>query len=247
MKVFGLIGKTLGHSFSPAFFEEKFLRENIPDCRYKLFPLDEISSISDIANNNPEVKGFNVTIPYKRDVIPFLGDISPDAKKLGAVNTIKIIRTQNHLKLIGFNTDTYGFQHACTALRLRYPALVLGTGGSAQAIKFVLDNFQIPCLAVSRKPSYPGEIGYGDMDKKMLEKYRLIINTTPLGMFPDIESCPDFPYELLNQNHFLYDLIYNPTETAFLKHGRLAGCHTENGRLMLELQAERSWEIWNAD
>lgn len=246
MRTYGLIGKKLGHSFSPGFFEEKFLRENLPGHTYRLFPLQEISSIKALIQENPDITGLNVTIPYKKEVMPYLNEISPDAKEVGAVNTIRINRGANEIHLSGFNTDTFGFQHSCNALEHLLPTLILGTGGSSRAVKYVLKKFQIPYLSVSRNPSKHDEIGYEEIDKKILGKYRLIINTTPIGMFPDIESCPDIPYHLLNQKHFLFDLIYNPTETSFLKHGRLAGCQTENGQLMLELQAERSWEIWNS-
>lgn len=246
MRIFGLIGKTLGHSFSPGFFEEKFLRENLPDSTYRLFPLPEISNITELAINNPEIEGFNVTIPYKQDVIPYLHEIAPDARELGAVNTIKITRTGNRVKFSGYNTDTFGFQHACAALRFRHPALILGTGGSARAVQFVLNTYQIPFLSVSRKPEQDNVLSYDDLDENILKKYRLIINTTPLGMYPKVKACPQIPYEKLSRQHFLYDLIYNPAETEFLKRGRNAGAHTQNGQLMLELQAERSWEIWNS-
>jgi shikimate dehydrogenase len=246
MRIFGLIGKTLEHSFSPGFFNEKFLRENHPDCSYKLFPLLSIEQIIDLAASNPEIKGFNVTIPYKQEVIPFLNEVSPDVKKLGAVNTIKIQRSAKQVKLSGFNTDTFGFQHACSGLRFRQPALILGTGGSAQAVKFVLKKFQIPFISVSRNPKGDDEISYTEVDDSIVKKHLLIINTTPLGMFPNVDAYPQIPYDLLTKNHFLYDLIYNPLETKFLRFGRLAGCQTENGQLMLELQAERSWEIWNS-
>lgn len=246
MRVFGLIGKTLGHSFSPGFFEEKFLRENLPGYTYRLFPIEKISDVVRLIRENPEIDGLNVTIPYKQDVIRYLNHISPDARRMGAVNTIKIFRKQNSIQLSGYNTDAFGFQHACRALQSRHAALVLGTGGSAKAVCFVLELFGIPYLSVSRNPKYPKIIGYNDLDKSIMDQHRLIINTTPLGMHPETDSCPPVPYQYLTRKHFLFDLIYNPAETEFLKRGKQAGATIQNGEVMLELQAEKSWEIWNS-
>ena len=244
MRIFGLIGKTLSHSFSPGFFDEKFTRENFPECTYKLFPLQDAKEIHSLIRENPEIEGLNVTIPYKKDIMPLLDEISGDAREIGAVNTIRIHRGGGKIRLEGFNTDATGFLHACTALRNRPAALVLGTGGSAAAVKYILERFQIPFLSVSRSPS-GSEIGYDDLDEKAIRKHRLIINTTPLGMYPDIDHFPPVPYQHLKSEHHLFDLIYNPAETLFLKKGEAAGARTQNGFLMLELQAERSWEIWN--
>jgi shikimate dehydrogenase len=246
MRVFGLIGRTLGHSFSPGFFEEKFLRENLPGYTYRLFPLEKISDIVELIRDNPEIEGLNVTIPYKQEVIRYLDDISPDARYIGAVNTIKIIRNQKSIHLSGYNTDAFGFQHACHSLQSRHETLVLGTGGSAKAVCYVLELFGIPYLSVSRNPKYPEIIGYHDLSKYLMDQHRLIINTTPLGMHPITNSFPSIPYHHLTEKHFLFDLIYNPTETEFLKRGKQAGASIQNGELMLELQAEKSWEIWNS-
>ena len=246
MRVFGLIGKSIEHSFSPGFFNQKFIREKLPDCQYKLFPLKNIEEVVRLINTNPGIRGLNVTIPFKKTVIPFLNEIYPVASEIGAVNTIKIVRDQKQIRLIGYNTDAYGFQFSCIALHYRQKkALVLGTGGAALAVKFILKRMQIPFLSVSRFPKNKFEIGYNNLDGSVMREHQVVINTTPLGMFPDVNECPPIPYRYLNSKHFLFDLIYNPTETKFLKLGRLSGATIQNGLLMLELQAERSWEIWN--
>lgn len=246
MRIFGLIGKKLSHSFSPGFFDEKFTRENFPDCTYQLFPLQNIKDIRRLVKENPGIEGLNVTIPYKKDVLPLLDEISEEAREIGAVNTVRVERMGKKTRLKGYNTDATGFLQACHALRKRPAALVLGTGGSAGAVRYVLENSGIRYLTVSRNPSGKYEIGYRELNEKTIKKYRLIINTTPLGMYPDIESAPPIPYHCLTADHHLFDLIYNPAETMFLKKGKAAGAQIQNGLLMLELQAERAWEIWNA-
>lgn len=245
MIIYGLIGNPLGHSFSPGYFNEKFLRENFQNKTYKLFPLNQAQDIIILLNQNPEIKGLNVTIPYKREIIDFLDELDPVAEKIGAVNTIKISRSAGSMHLKGFNTDAVGFQYSCKGLRKKIKAIVLGTGGSAQAITYVLDQLQIPFISVSRTPKKSNEIGYEDLTERLIYDHFLIINTTPLGMAPDIGTSPSFPYQYLSPDHFLYDLIYNPAETQFLKKGSKQGATIQNGQLMLELQAERSWEIWN--
>lgn len=244
MRVFGLIGKTLEHSFSPGFFDEKFTRENVPDCTYKLFTLQDAKEIYSLIRDNPEIEGLNVTIPYKKDIMPVLDWISDDAYEIGAVNTIRIRRAGGKIRLEGFNTDATGFLHACTALRNRPAALVLGTGGSAAAVQYILKQFQIPFLSVSRNPS-GREMGYNNLNEKIVKEHQLIINTTPLGMYPDVDHFPPLPYQYFTSEHHLFDLIYNPAETLFIRKGKAAGARAQNGFLMLELQAERSWEIWN--
>jgi shikimate dehydrogenase len=245
MRLFGLIGKTLGHSFSPGFFTEKFRREGILDCSYKLYALPRIDDFIPLIQNNPDICGLNVTIPYKQEIMPLLDEIDPIAHEIGAVNTIKIFRNRNTIKLTGFNTDVSGFKLSYTNQTKNLKALVLGTGGSAMAVKYVLHKWNVPFYSVSRTPTTKGEIGYMDLDKDLIRTHQLIINTTPLGMFPYVDACPPIPYHLLTNRHFLYDLIYNPGETKFLQLGRAAGADTQNGLLMLELQAEKSWEIWN--
>jgi len=246
MIVYGLIGNPLGHSFSPGYFNEKFLRENFQNRTYKLFPLNQAQHIITLLNQHPEILGLNVTIPFKREVIDFLDELDPVAEKIGAVNTIKIIRSAKGIYLKGYNTDAVGFQYSCIGLRKKIKAIVLGTGGSAKAITYVLNQLQIPFISVSRTPQDSNEIGYEDLNDDIIKKHQLIINTTPVGMAPSIHECPHFPFQYLSPDHFLFDLIYNPAETQFLKKGRQQGASIQNGQLMLELQAERSWEIWNA-
>jgi len=245
MRIFGLIGKPLTHSFSPTFFQEKFNRENITNSDYRLFPLENLTELSTLICKNPQIEGLNVTIPFKREVIALLNELDETARQISAVNTIKISRQNKSLFLKGYNTDAFGFQHACDGLHNNNKALVLGTGGSAQAVKFVLASLHIQYLLVSRNPTGVNEIGYESLSQRTLDDFRLIINTTPLGMFPNIDEAPPIPYHLLSKNHFLFDLIYNPAETLFMKKGKEAGATVQNGELMLELQAERSWEIWN--
>lgn len=246
MKVYGLIGNPLGHSFSPGYFNEKFLRENLPAYQYELFPLQSAVELVSVLNDHPEIYGLNVTLPFKKEVFDLMDELDPVAVAIGAVNTIKIVRSKNKLFLKGYNTDAFGFQLSCIALQNLPKAIVLGTGGSAQAVKYILWQYQILCISVSRTPSKVDEISYQDITEAMVREHPLIINTTPLGMFPNIDQCPPFPYSYLTENNFLYDLIYNPDETLFLKQGRRVGAKVQNGELMLELQAERSWEIWNA-
>ena len=246
MIVYGLIGNPLGHSFSPGYFNEKFLCENLPNRQYKLFPLIHAQDIIGLLNQNPEIEGLNVTIPYKREIIDFLDELDPIAAKIGAVNTIKVIRSSKGIYLKGYNTDIVGFQYSCSGLRKKIKAIVLGTGGSAKAINFVLNQLQIPYFSVSREPKKSNEIRYDDLNEDLVKNHHLIINTTPVGMAPNIDKCPQFPFQYLSPDHFLFDLIYNPAETQFLKKGLQQGASIQNGALMLELQAERSWEIWNS-
>lgn len=246
MRLYGLIGKTLGHSFSPGFFTEKFRSERISDSSYKLYALPKIEDVLPLVQNNPDICGLNVTIPYKQEIMPLLDEIDPIAREIGAVNTIKIIRDQHKIKLMGFNTDASGFELSCTIQPKNLKALVLGTGGSALAVKYVLNTWDVPFYSVSRTPTTTGEIGYMDLDKDLIRTHQLIINTTPLGMFPNVDAFPPIPYQFVRNQHFLYDLVYNPIETKFLKLGKAAGAATQNGLLMLKLQAEKSWEIWNS-
>ncbi|MCF8364620.1 MAG: shikimate dehydrogenase [Bacteroidales bacterium] len=246
MRVFGLIGNPLGHSFSPGFFNEKFTRENLTGHIYRLFPLPNVAMIFSLLNEHPEIEGLNVTIPYKKEIIGFLDEIDPIAEKIGAVNTIRISRINRKLKLKGYNTDAFGFAHACNGLRNKPGALVLGTGGSALAVTYVLKQQQLPYISVSRVPEKTNEISYAELSKALILKHKLIINTTPLGMFPEVNRYPEIPYEFLTTSHHLFDLIYNPATTKFLEMGMINGASTQNGEMMLELQAERSWEIWNS-
>jgi shikimate dehydrogenase len=242
MKVFGLIGYPLSHSFSKGFFAEKFQKEGINDCIYENFPLEDISQFPALLEQQPDLRGLNVTIPYKEAVLPWLDELSPAAEQIKAVNCI-----QFHEGIrIGFNTDVMGFKRSLQPLLKPHHtnALVLGTGGAAKAVMFVLQELNIPYTAVSRR-AHDGVITYNMLDKDIMTAHTIIINTSPLGMYPQVDAAPPIPYELITKHHLLYDLIYNPAETLFLKQGAGRGAAVKNGHEMLVLQAEASWDIWN--
>jgi len=241
VKTLGLIGYPLSHSFSKKYFTEKFEKENIKGWQYELFPLKSIEDLPDLLKNNPSMVGLNVTIPYKEAVIPYLNEVDESAA-FGAVNTIKI----KGGKLIGFNTDIYGFEESLKPMLQAHhtAALILGTGGAAKAIANVLSRLGIEFKYVSRTPS-DGQFSYQDIDENTIKKHTLIVNTTPLGMHPKIDSCPNLPYQSLTSKHILYDLVYNPNVTTFLKYGKKQDTHIKNGLEMLYLQAEKAWAIWN--
>jgi shikimate dehydrogenase len=246
---YGLIGYPLSHSFSKKYFSEKFAREGIEDCSYELFPLEDISGLPELIAAHPDLRGLNVTIPHKETVLPYLDELSPGARAVGAVNTIRI----DEGKLTGHNTDVFGFGQSLerflaqeeigTELWPALRALVLGTGGAAKAVAFVLSEMGIPFKTVSRDNA-KGNLTYDDLDRKIMEDHRLIINTTPLGMTPNIDFFPNISYHYLDNRHLLFDLVYNPEETLFLKKGRERGTATKNGLEMLILQAEEAWRIW---
>ncbi len=241
MRTYGLIGYPLTHSFSPGYFKLKFEKEGILNSEYKAFELEVIDDLEELISNHSP-RGLNVTIPYKKAVIDFLDELSPEAKRIGAVNTIKI---DGDLR-IGYNTDIYGFQESLERFigdEKPEDALVLGTGGAAQAIQYVLEELDICYHNVSRRSGY---LNYGDLDEPMMKKHQLIINTTPLGTYPNTLAFPDIPYEYLSKDHFLYDLVYNPAATEFMKRGKSADARVKNGLDMLYLQAEKSWDIWNS-
>ena len=258
MKKFGLIGFPLGHSFSKKYFTEKFEREGLTDCSYELFPLENISDVQSLITANPDLCGLNVTIPHKIGIMYYLDKVTPEAKAIDAVNCIKIIKqkpvesfftgeiTSMKVRLEGHNTDAYGFEASLKPLLKKYhnKALVLGNGGAARAVTYVLDKLNIDFTIVSRKATRR-QINYAQLNQQLMKENLLIINTTPLGMAPDISSCPAIPYEYITDRHVLYDLVYNPAETEFLKRGREKGATIKNGEEMLYLQAEKAWEIWN--
>lgn len=246
MRRYGLIGYPLGHSFSKGFFTRKFETEQVLDANYEHFEIADISSFQEIAKSQ-DLFGLNVTKPHKESVIQYLDHLDPVARELGAVNCIKIVHESNSLRTIGFNTDVVGFQHSIKRIDLgnRKGAMILGTGGSSKAVGFVLENLDIACLSVSRNPVSIGQVSYEEINQDLLDQYPIIINCTPLGMFPEVHSCPPIPYDCLSSHHLLYDLIYNPEETLFLKKGRSQGAKIKNGLEMLEQQAEASWLIWN--
>lgn len=245
MKQFGLLGHPLTHSFSKQYFEDKFRKESIKNCTYELFDIEDILDFN-LIKNTPELTGLNITIPYKESIIKYLDEIDEDAQLIGAVNTIKI--NPNTKKTKGFNTDYYGFKNSLKPFlqNTHERALILGTGGASKAVLYVLKELNIDCLFVSRTPKNDNEISYEDVNEYVIKHHLLIINTTPLGTYPNIENYPDISYEYLTSNHLLYDLVYNPEETVFLKKGKEKGCLTINGLQMLKLQAENSWEIWNS-
>jgi len=241
-ELYGLLGKNIGYSFSRGYFSEKFQKENL-DHQYTNFDLDQIDSVTDLLLD-PKIKGMNVTIPYKEEIIPFLDILDPIAKEIGAVNVIKFEKGK---KTIGYNSDYYGFTTSLKPLLHDdiTKALILGTGGASKAIAFALGKLGIHHTFVSRNPGID-DLSYQDLDKEVLKSNKLIINCTPLGTHPDIEAYPDIPYQYLTEKHVLYDLIYNPDQTAFMKKGILQGAKVTNGLKMLILQAEKSWEIWNS-
>lgn len=243
MKLYGLLGQHLGHSFSQKYFTEKFKRENIVDCHYELYSLNGLSELNNLLEKNKDLKGINVTIPFKEKIIPYLDEIDGNAREVGAVNTISIING----KLKGYNTDVFGFQQSIKPFLESHHqrALILGTGGASKAVRYVLEQIGIDYFLVSRHPKNEKEIGYETLNKFAIESCPLIVNTTPLGMFPDVESFPPIPYEFLTNKNLLFDAVYNPTETIFLKKGKERNSTVINGLNMLHLQAEKAWEIWN--
>lgn len=243
MRAFGLIGYPLGHSFSKKYFADKFEREGITGNEYDLYPLEHIGQLEELLVSNPNLAGLNVTIPYKEQVIAYLDSMSPVVEEIGACNCIHI----QDGRLMGHNTDVIGFSKSLLPkLKPHHnKALLLGTGGSSKAVAYTLKELRIPFLQVSRTP-VGGMIGYEDIDQSILETHTLLINTTPVGMYPDIEKAPAIPYQFIGAGHYLFDLVYNPERTRFLLEGALRGATVENGSDMLVIQAEASWEIWNS-
>lgn len=248
MKKYGLLGYPLTHSFSKRFFTEKFENENI-DSTYDNFEIDNINKFPEVVKNNPEVIGFNVTIPYKEQVIQYLDELNDSAREIGAVNTIKVKRSGDNVYLKGFNTDTYGFESSLSPLLKDYhkKALILGTGGASKALKYVLNKLGIDYISASIEELKEKEIRYEDIDKEMMKNRLLIINATPLGTYPKVDSFPNIPYEFITKKHLLFDLVYNPEVTKFMAKGLAQGATVKNGYDMLLGQARRSYEIWNSE
>ena len=238
MKTYGLIGKNISYSFSRNYFNNKFKNENILNSLYVNFDIDNTSELNNIFNKNNY--GFNVTIPYKETIIPYLDSLDFHAEQIGAVNTIKI----ENEKKIGFNTDWIGFKKSTEPLLKSHhkKALILGTGGASKAIIYALKQLQIEHLILSRN----GKNTYEDLSEEIIQNHTIIINCTPVGTFPNTDSAPEIPYQFITKNHLVYDLIYNPAETLFLKKCKEKGAVTKNGLEMLEIQAEESWKIWNS-
>lgn len=244
MKTYGILGYPLGHSFSKKYFTEKFEQLSL-DAKFLNFELPTIQELPAVLKKNIKLNGLCVTIPYKEEVIQFLDEIDPLAEKLGAVNSIQIVRKKNQIKLKGFNTDIYGFLESLKIFlgQKRPQALILGTGGASKAIAGGLEELGIDFKFVSRNAK-ENCFTYNQLDADIMSKYKLIVNCSPLGTFPKEDTCPDIPYQLLTKEHFLYDLVYNPAETLYMKKGAAQGAKTHNGLRMLHLQAEKNWEIW---
>ena len=243
MAKFGLVGKNIDYSFSRSYFADKFNKEGL-NHSYVNFDIQSIEEFPEIFTNNQNLKGLNVTIPYKEEVIPFLNKLNKTAKKIGAINTIKVTKKG---KLVGYNTDYYGFKKSIEPFLESHhkSALILGTGGASKAIAFALKKLGITYNYVSRKISDKAKFSYQSLSEDNIKSHTIIINCTPLGTHPNTNICPDIPYEALTNKHLLFDLIYNPEETKFLSIGKLKGATICNRYRMLELQAEKSWNIWN--
>lgn len=246
MELYGLLGKSLNHSFSGNYFGKKFEEEGI-DAEYQMFEFEDVPDLHDFVKEHPNLQGFNVTIPYKRKMVSQLDEMSSVVTMTGNTNVIKVIRKDNKIKLSGFNTDVIGFEKSLIPLlkkRNNLRALILGTGGAAHSVAYVLRKLGTYFYFVTRHPNKLEMINYSWITPEIMKESQLIINATPVGMFPDSESCPDLPYDSLGPSHILYDLVYNPPESNFLKKGKEAGSVLKNGQEMLEIQAEESWKIW---
>lgn len=242
-KIFGLVGKNLTHSFSKQYFTERFAKDHLDDYSYRNFDIADIAKIREIISNTPNLGGLNITIPYKEAVIPYLGKLSKKAAKIGAVNTIRITKSG---KLKGYNTDCYGFRQSLRPLLQAHhkKALILGTGGASKAVAFALEELDILYTFVSREPS-GNTVGYDRINETTFDNFQIVINCTPVGMSPEVDACPELPYQYFTSRHLAYDLIYNPEQTLFLEKAKAHGAVTKNGYEMLVLQAEKAWKIWN--
>lgn len=244
--LYGLLGYPLGHSFSRNYFNNKFEAEDI-DAEYINFEIPDINMLMEVISEYYNLNGLNVTIPYKEQVIPFLDELDEDAANIGAVNVIKIIHKNNDLILKGYNSDVVGFCDSISPLIKPHmkKALILGTGGAAKAVCYGLKKLGIESQFVSRKKT-ENTMTYPEINKDIIDEHHIIVNTTPLGMYPNVDDCPDIPYELLTEKHLCYDLLYNPDETLFMKNAKGYGATVKNGLEMLLLQAFVSYEIWNS-
>lgn len=242
MKRYGLIGRTLTHSFSKSYFTKKFEESSLSDCVYENFELKTIEEFPTLFSTHPDLKGLNVTIPYKEEVLPYLTSVNDVVKEIGACNCIKV----DGKELMGYNTDVVGFRNSLEPKLQPHhkKALILGTGGAAKAIRYVLSQLGIEYALVSRRKKM-NELGYEDIGDEVLAEYHLLINTTPLGMYPNVDADPAIPYEFITPKHFLFDIIYNPEKTKFLCEGERRGAQICNGYEMLIGQAEESWRLWN--
>ena len=242
-KIYGLIGYPLGHSFSHTFFKEKFLKEGI-DAKYINFEIDKIDDVMSVVRANPNLQGFNVTVPYKESIIDYLADLDREAREIGAVNVVKIDQSG---RMNGYNSDVFGFVESVRPMLSRLEernALILGVGGASKAVMYGLKNLGFKVSTVSRRIGV-GDFTYDTLNPEIIRSNSMIVNTTPLGMFPDVNSAPDIPYEAIDSRHLCYDVVYNPVETLFMKFCASKGANVCNGLEMLRLQAEKAWEIWN--
>ena len=246
MRNFGLIGFPLSASFSKQFFADKFTKDNITDCKYQLHPIPSANEVMDLIDADRLLCGLNVTIPHKVNVMPYLTEIDQAAEMIGAVNCIAIDQSGDRPKLKGYNTDVYGFEKSLKPLLKAHhkKALIFGDGGAAQAVKYVFNQLNIPFISVVRN-AQPNAVLYSSVTKDVLEECTILVNTTPLGMYPNVDAYPTIPYQHVNETHLAYDLVYNPKETEFLTKVKAQGGTIKSGLEMLHLQAERSWEIWN--
>ncbi len=249
IKKFGLIGEKLDHSFSKIYFENKFKELNLVNHEYNLYPLKSIDELNQIFSSEKNLIGLNVTIPFKEVVINYLDELDDEAKNINAVNCIKIINQNGNLKLKGFNTDAYGFRQSIKPFleSQHEKALLLGTGGAAKAVEYVLNTLGITVFSVTRNKTKVNQFTYEELTPEIMNHFKLIINCTPVGMFPKTNEFPDIPYETIKPDFLLYDLIYNPEETIFLKKGKEKGAVCINGSSMLYHQADEAWRIWNHD
>jgi shikimate dehydrogenase len=273
VRLFGLIGYPLTHSFSERYFADKFRNENITDADYRNFPLEKIEQLPELLKAHPDLHGFNVTIPYKEAILPFLTEIDSTAKEIGAVNTV-VCQTSATLSLTnnkesnlsktnevacrlkGYNTDVYGFRQSIKPFLASHHerALILGTGGASKAVEYVLRSIGVECVFVSRSDSAKTDsasnrtiLRYSDLNEHVMAMCKFIVNCSPVGTFPNVNDAPEIPYEYITKDHFLYDLVYNPSETEFLRRGKERGAMIQNGYDMLKFQAEKAWEIFNSE
>jgi shikimate dehydrogenase len=256
-KQYGLIGYPLGHSFSKKYFTEKFAKEQITNCVYEAFPIDNIALLPALIREHPTLKGLNVTIPYKQSVMDYLDELDATAKGIGAVNCIKIIDDTTNTtkiptkKLIGYNTDAFGFRQSIKPFleSQHEKALILGTGGASKAVEYVLKEIGVECFFVSRtkQEGVSNSLSYAEVNAGVMNAFKLIVNCSPVGTFPNIDDAPAIPYEYITKEHLLYDLVYNPSQTAFMQKGKQHGATTVNGLSMLQQQAEEAWRIWQQE
>ena len=250
--LYGLIGYPLSHSFSQKYFTEKFAKEGLVGYSYKNFPITNISELQNLLKQQPDLRGFNVTIPYKKQIMPYIDEMDAVAERTGAVNTVQVMRNGKDIYLKGYNTDVYGFSRSLdewfttNGAELPVRALVLGTGGAAKAAVYALSRFNMAVHSVSRCEGANVYKTYDRLDAADIADHPLIVNTTPLGMYPNAGECPAIPYQYLTEKHWLYDLIYNPEETLFMRKGLEQGASVRNGGRMLHLQADKAWKIWNS-